>query len=710
MRSITVLVFACACALASGSYKVKEVKYADSALLLKQKVIFELLQNVHQDHVLPKLYEESKTMNIREWRDQFDDPKVVDTFMAMWELNWIEKDDTFTLLHAHTYRLAKSLFEVFYNAKDWDTFHKTINWARFNVNRGMFLYVLQAAVLHRKDLVGIVLPAPYELNPYHFFNSETIQLAQQRKMQGFYGMKKVEDVYTTILPTNYTGWYVHTNVEQKLSYFNEDVGLNSYYLYFHLDYPFWLGGEKYGLKKDRRGEFYLYQHQQLLARYYMERLSNDLGEIPELSYWLPIASGYNPALRYYNGEFFPSRENNHMAHHEHNFQLVLRIYDYERRIRDAIDQGYVVLPDGSHVDLNKPEAVEILGNLIQGNEDSVVDKHFYGLVDIIARKNLGSAYQQIYGHQTIPSVLDHFDTAMRDPVFWQLYKRLMSYYAQFNRRLGFYKQEDILFKGVKIDNVEIDKLVTYFDRFDSDITNAVDIEMSDDHVGKTNLQKFGRVAQYHGEDILIKARQWRLNHLPFTFKLHATSDKAQKAVVKVYVGPKHDEFGHVLSLNENRENFYELEHFMVDLVEGKNDIVRNSEDFSWFVKDRTSYYELYKQLMLAVKGEVKWPMDMTEAHCGFPNRLMLPKGKKGGMQVQFFFMLMPYNQPKLELFSGYDSAVSCGVGSGARYVDTLPFGFPFNRPIDETIWYTPNMYYYDANIFLKRESEINAAH
>jgi hypothetical protein len=47
-----------------------------------------------------------------------------------------------------------------------------------------------------------------------------------------------------------------------------------------MDYNTFLGGKEVGLYKDRRGEFYFYQIRQFLARYYMERLTNGLGEIP----------------------------------------------------------------------------------------------------------------------------------------------------------------------------------------------------------------------------------------------------------------------------------------------------------------------------------------------------------------------------------------------------------------------------------------------
>lgn len=125
-------------------------------------------------------------------------------------------------------------------AKDWDTFCKTITWARFHVNEGMFIYALHAATLHRNDMVGVILPAIYEIYPHYFFTSDVIQKAQNIKMQGLSGTKRVEDVHNIVIKHEYTGDYIHTNRDQKVSYFTEDIGLNSYYYYFHMDYPFWL--------------------------------------------------------------------------------------------------------------------------------------------------------------------------------------------------------------------------------------------------------------------------------------------------------------------------------------------------------------------------------------------------------------------------------------------------------------------------------------
>lgn len=284
MRSISLLVLAGLVALSCG-YLVPDRKVktfdTDTDFLYKQKVILQLLQHVHQNEVLLNMYDEVKTYRLEDWLDSYTNVEAVREFITYWNTGLLlPMTDIFTIYNEKQRDQVVALFHVFYYAKDFDTFYKSLVWARFNVNEGMFIYALTVAVMHRPDTRGIELPAPYEVYPYYFFNVETIQQAQNYKMQGFYGMKKVEDVHTIIIPTNYTDYdYYMTNIENKISYFTEDIGLNTYYYYFHADYPFWMTGKNYNMVRERRGEQYLFVHQQLLARYYLERLSNDIGEL-----------------------------------------------------------------------------------------------------------------------------------------------------------------------------------------------------------------------------------------------------------------------------------------------------------------------------------------------------------------------------------------------------------------------------------------------
>lgn len=709
MRSITVLVLAATVAFAAGAFvpNTHDFKYADKEFLHKQEDLMILLRHIYQPDWNQQLVYYAKNYHINENFVKYNHPEYVKEFWQMWEHGFLPKGEVFNVYNEIHREQVIALFNIFYYAKDWDTFYKTVAWARYYVNEGQFVYALTVAVNHRKDMEGFFLPAPYEIFPYYFINSEVIQKAQQYKMQGYYGMKKVDGVYDVTIPVNYTGWYVHTNPDQKISYFTEDIGLNAYYYYSHIDYPFWLGGQEFGLVNDRRGELYLFEHQQLLARYYLERLSNSLGHIPEFSWHSPIVTGYYPSLTYYNGHTFPKRENYYNFYTEEHYYDVDMVQDYEHRIREAIDTGFIYTSEGKQVDLKKPEAVEILGNLIQANPDSY-NTRFYKYVAYFARIIFGAAVEPVEQYQVIPSVLEHFETAMRDPVFYQIYKRIIHFYWQFKSTLPEYKQKDLFFEGVKVTKVEIGKLVTYFDKFDVDITNAIDIEPEPYVEGK--YVSFGEI-EYRPDPVFIKARTYRLNHKAFSYKLHVSVEKNVKGVVRVFMGPKYDEYGNVYHLNENRENFVELDYFTYDFVAGKNVVERQSVDFNGYVKDRTTFFDLYKKVMAGYKSDVKFPLDLSEAHCGFPHRLMLPKGSKGGFPYQFFFIVSEYHAPAVPTYTGFDSVVSCGVGSGSRYFDSLPFGYPFDRKVDEYVFYKlPNVHFEDVFVFHRDEVDINTVY
>lgn len=101
---------------------------------------------------------------------------------------------------------------------------------------------------------------------------------------------------------------------------------------------------------------------------------------------------------------------------------------------------------------------------------------------------------------------------------------------------------------------------------------------------------------------------------------------------------------------------------------------------------------------------------MSEAHCGFPDRLLLPKGSVGGTPFMFYFIVTPYVPYEITETS-FNFDYSCGIGSGYRYIDHLPFGFPFDREIfffDD--FYVKNSFFKDVYVYEIKETEINKTH
>lgn len=347
-------------------------------------------------------------------------------------------------------------------------FFCSVVWARYHFQYVMFTEAVYMVVFHKAEFAGIVLPAIYETNPYHFFNSYVVSKSQKEALNGMYNAVKVDDYHVYTVEQNFTDYYMTYNYDAKLSYFTEDIGLNSYYYYFNMDYPAYLGGKEFGLYKDRRGEFFLYQHQQFLARYYLERLTNNLGMIPEFDFYKPIETGYYASMSFYNGVNFPTRENFYMMYlNKFYYQQIAEFESYEHRIFEAIDLGYFLMPNGEHIDLRKPESIEYLGNLIQKNYDSMGNMYYYGMLEVIGKKMLGGSFQKYdYYKHSIPSFFELYETAMRDPMFYQFYKRIFHFTKQWQSHLPEYKHEELFYEGVKITSVTMDKLITYFDKFE----------------------------------------------------------------------------------------------------------------------------------------------------------------------------------------------------------------------------------------------------
>lgn len=260
----------------------------------------------------------------------------------------MHKGEIFSVFHHSHWHEAYLLFKLFYYAKDFQTFYHTAVWARQHINEGVYLYALSVAVAHRADTYGIIIPPIYEIYPYYFYNTETIHKAQYYKQVH----DKTDNKIHTIV-SNYSGHYLNLHPEQALSYYLEDVGINAFYYYYNIYYPVWMDGEEFGLKHDKRGEHFYFVHQQLLARYYLERLSHGAGEIHYFNWDVPFETPYHPSLQYQNGLEFPSRPAfAHLQEVYHNYgekwssnkygYSYTYVHDYERRIRDAIDRGFVL--------------------------------------------------------------------------------------------------------------------------------------------------------------------------------------------------------------------------------------------------------------------------------------------------------------------------------------------------------------------------------
>lgn len=640
-----------------------------------QKAILNVLSHIYKNEPLdPEVYDVVNNWDIdanigdssNKWQ------VAIKELSERYKLGMLPRGRLFSIYKPRHLNEALLIFKAFYHAPSpWD-FISIIYWAYTRLNEHQFKYVLGVVVVHNDNTKWIPQKQPYQINPEYFFNTDVMKQVYDFKMDLVNNRKMTFDFDIHVVEANYTNWYITDTLdrEHELTYFTEDIGLNNWYCRFHQKYPFWMSHEEYPtLISGARGDIYYYLHSLLTSRYYMERLSNNLGDIEYLDWEKPIKTGYSPSMTYSNGLHFPRRKEWSTVPVWMNEDLE-KLKEFESRISAVIDSGYFMTKDGHFESIDGIEGIKVLGNLFEGNNDSL-NEAFYGSVDALGRRVLGFSPKAHNDYQILPSALEDFSTSFRDPGFWRLRNKIAKSFARYKQRLGPYTTEELIFEGVSIDSVNIveKQLITYFEQTVSLIDNFT-------YPNAHNIQRPAK----------IFARQKRLNHKPFTYNITINSETETKALFRTFIGPKYDVYGK--EITENYENFYEIDFFVKDLKKGTNTFERKSTEAPWYgpdYKDTGTYDRVV---------EINERAEFYKMQFAFPARIMLPKGKPEGMPFQFFFYASKYVEPatpEIEAFL---------IGR-----DNKPLGFPLDRPIYN--FSIPNMKLVTIPIHHKKETELN---
>lgn len=275
---------------------------------------------------------------------------VVKQFVDRFKMGMLPRGEVFVHTNEEHLMEAVRVFRLMYFAKDFDVFVRTACWLRERINPGMFVYALTACVFHRTDCRGITLPAPYEIYPYFFVDGHIMHKAFMVKMtkaavdpvvKNYYGIK-VTDKNLVVIDWR-KGVRTTMTEDDKINYFTEDIDLNTYMYYLHMNFPYWMTDEVYGLQKERRGEVVMYAYQQLLARMRLERLGRGMCDIKMLMLNEPLKTGYWPKLRLHNGWEMPVRSNYVKLVTKHNIREKIALEDFESMIREGIMKGKIEL-------------------------------------------------------------------------------------------------------------------------------------------------------------------------------------------------------------------------------------------------------------------------------------------------------------------------------------------------------------------------------
>lgn len=250
----------------------------------------------------------------------------------------IRKDQGFSLFNDTHREIAGRLIQIFMDLPDAETFLSAMAYAKDRLNVYLFQYVLSVTVSHRPDTRHINVPTAVNIFPHQFVDPAAFPKAREEgKLIDIGNRQPIQ------IPRNYTA--SDLEIEQRLAYWREDIGVNSHHWHWHLVYPG--QGPENIVRKDRRGELFYYMHQQMLTRYNAERFSNNLPRVKRfVNFREVIPEGYFPKLlRSNNNVTYPPRVSNSVMQDLNRKEITIEVADLDRwrdRIYEAIDQGYIV--------------------------------------------------------------------------------------------------------------------------------------------------------------------------------------------------------------------------------------------------------------------------------------------------------------------------------------------------------------------------------
>lgn len=477
------------------------------------------------------LKEIANTWNPLEHKDHCTDGgESVQTLMTEIEAHRVtEKHQIFSLFNDRQREEALMLVHVLLHCDTFERFISNAAYFREHMNEGEFVYALYVAVTHSELTKEVVLPPLYEITPHFFTNSDIIKKAYSAKMTKTPGRFEM----------TFTG--SKKNPEQRVAYFGEDIGMNSHHVHWHMDFPFWWDGHK----MDRKGELFFWAHHQLTARFDAERLSNYLSVVDELYWDQPIYEGFAPHTTYRHGGEFPSRPDNKQFEDVEGVAHIRDMKLIADRIHDAIDHGYIIDSEGSKINLDTKNGIDILGNIIESSTCSP-NVQYYGALHNTAHKMLGRQADPKSKYALPPGVMEHFETATRDPSFFRLHKYMNNIFKEYKNTIEPYTKDDLGYANAEIVSVGVEgELATYFEDFEFDLTNGIDDTEAID-------------------DVSITTYVARLNHEDFSFTIDVKANTDELATIRIFLCPKYDVYGVEYTLDEARWGCIQVDKYWTE--------------------------------------------------------------------------------------------------------------------------------------------------
>lgn len=582
-------------------------------------------------------------------------------------------------------RMAARLVEVFVGMRSLDDFLAAAVYARDRMNPYLFVYALSVAIIHRPDTKDLEIPSLFETFPDKYVDGEIFARAREETNLLPEGQREPLEI-----PRDYTA--SDLDIEHRVAYFREDLGINLHHWHWHLVYPF--DGPRNIVNKDRRGELFYYMHQQVMARYNMERLCNDLARVRRLSNLRePIPEGYFPKLdSLVSSRVWPPRFANVTLSDVYREvdQIKFDLSDLERwrdRIFSGIHSGTLVDDNGQPVELSESRGIDLLGNLMEASILSI-NRNLYGDLHNLGHVAIALCHDPEGKHLETFSIMGDPATAMRDPIFYRWHGFIDDIFQEHKNTLPRYSVQQLDYSGVRVTAVEVaadgqpkNQLNTFWQQSDVNMSRGLDFAPRG----------------------AVFARFTHLQHAPFVYRITVENSGNQRTgTVRIFLAPRFDERGLPMLFRDQKNLFVELDKFTVNLKSGRNNITRKSSDSSVTIPFERTFRELQENRPQEGANLERFNF----CGCGWPQHMLIPRGSPEGYPCHLFVMVSNYNDDRVEQKNNdrtcRDAASYCGIRDN-MYPDKRSMGYPFDRlPRDRvdtlTQFLTPNMRVQEVSI------------
>jgi len=461
-----------------------------------------------------------------------------------------------------------------------------------------------------------------------------------------------------------------TGEEVALDWFREDPLANEHHEHWHIVYPNRVAPARI---KQRHGELFYYMHQQMLARYDVERLSAGLKPVAPLAdLRSSLGSGYDPGqLETSYLDYEPREPGKTMAG-----DLADLILLDERLARAA--STHRLGPAGEEVLLEGHQGSNLLG--LEAESTSLQRfEEFHGNHHGDGHGHIAAASVRNTNRST--GVMADTATAIRDPAFWRWHRHIDDIHFSYQDSLDphtFDEQLDVQLKGISLQPEESD---------------------SPAGPGSDELRTFMRSGRYK----LTNEKTYKydfLSHEPFQFRvdLQNTADGPRPVTLRVFLLPSAlfsiDADPTTVSGRQMRRFAIELDKVKIDVPAGEMSFVRKGRDSS-----------VIRRPAVVDPGEVADieggdQSATAECTCGWPFGLLVPRGTVDGMHFKLFAMLTDNAADRIGSPKKCGSMSFCGVGD--QYPDAKPMGYPFDRrltaPLGQLVATNPTMALRDVSI------------